>query len=98
VLRETEMTHEIVGTENFLHRTLAEVGVPPLHILRARNAQEYRFYELTGDLPEALHFRQFEGPETGEQIPLRERIVLGEESGSTDQEANPASGRVVLLE
>lgn len=98
VLRETEMTHEITGSENFLHRTLASVGVPALHILRARNAQEYRFYELTGDLPEALHFRHFEGPDISAQIPLRERILLGEESESMDPESNPASGRVVFHE
>jgi molybdopterin/thiamine biosynthesis adenylyltransferase/DNA-binding transcriptional regulator YhcF (GntR family) len=77
VLRETELTHEITGAEAFLHRTLGSVGVPPLHILRARNASEFRFYELTGDLPDALHFRHFEG--TADPHPLRERISLGEE-------------------
>ncbi len=59
-LREANFTHMITGEENFLHRSLASVGVPPLHILRAQNGTEYRFYELTGDLPEALHFRHFE--------------------------------------
>ncbi|MBN1437934.1 MAG: ThiF family adenylyltransferase [Anaerolineales bacterium] len=78
ILRETELTHEITGAETFLHRTLGSIGVPPLHILRARNASEFRFYELTGDLPEALHFRHFEDvPAAG--IPLRERISIGEE-------------------
>lgn len=60
VLRESTLTHIISGEEKFLHRTLASVGVPPLHILRAHNGVEYRFYELTGDLPDALHFRHFE--------------------------------------
>jgi len=60
VLREATMTHIITGEENFLHRTLASVGVPALHILRAHNGVEYRFYELTGDLQDALHFRHFE--------------------------------------
>ena len=50
----------VTGEENYLHRTLASVGVPPLHILRAHNGEEYRFYELSGDLPEALHYRHFE--------------------------------------
>ncbi len=59
-LREANFTHMITGDENFLHRSLASVGVPALHILRAQNGTEYRFYELTGDLPEALHFRHFE--------------------------------------
>lgn len=59
-LRESTLTHVISGEENFLHRTLSSVGVPPLHIVRAHNGVQYRFYELTGDLPEALHFRHFE--------------------------------------
>jgi hypothetical protein len=92
------MTHEILGNENFLNHTLASVGVPPLHILRARNAREYRFYELTGDLPEALHFRHFEGREAPGGVPLRERITLGEETGGTTPKPNPASGLVVLHE
>jgi molybdopterin/thiamine biosynthesis adenylyltransferase/DNA-binding transcriptional regulator YhcF (GntR family) len=60
ILRESTLTHIITGEENFLHRTLSSVGVPPLHILRAHNGAEYRFYELTSDLPEALHFRHFD--------------------------------------
>jgi len=60
ILREATMTHLITGDESFLHRTLASVGVPALHILRANNGQEYRFYELTGDLSETLHFKDFE--------------------------------------
>lgn len=60
VLRESTLTHIITGEEDFLHRTLASVGVPSLHILRAHNGVQYRFYELTGDLAEALHFRHFE--------------------------------------
>lgn len=59
-LRETEMTHRITGDEKFLERTLVGIGVPPLHIVRAFNGQEYRFYELTGDLEHALHFQDFE--------------------------------------
>ena len=51
VLRESTLTHIISGEENFLHRTLASVGVPPLHIVKAQNGVQYRFYELTGDLP-----------------------------------------------
>jgi hypothetical protein len=60
ILREAFMTHVITGEESFLHRTLSSVGVPPLHVVRAHNGVEYRFYELSGDLPEALHFRDYE--------------------------------------
>ena len=67
VLRESTLTHIISGEENFLHRTLASVGIPPLHIVKAHNGLQYRFYELTGDLPDTLHFHDFE----------RSRITLG---------------------
>jgi molybdopterin/thiamine biosynthesis adenylyltransferase/DNA-binding transcriptional regulator YhcF (GntR family) len=93
ILRETEMTHEITGGESFLHRTLGSIGVPPLHILRARNASEFRFYELTGDLPEALHFRHFEGVAAA-GTPLRERISLGAEV----EPADASKHRIVLHE
>jgi len=93
-LRETEMTHEITGVEPFLHRTLASIGVPPLHILRARNASEFRFYELTGDLAEALHFRHFEGSAPAAASPLRERISIGEEV----EPAGKIKSRIVLHE
>ncbi|HLE26677.1 MAG TPA: ThiF family adenylyltransferase [Anaerolineales bacterium] len=96
LLRETKMTHLITGSENFLQRTLASVGVPPLHILRAHDGREYRFYELTGDLPEALHFRHF----TGGAAPLERpgRIRLGGEVHLAEANDHRARGRVVLRE
>jgi adenylyltransferase/sulfurtransferase len=78
ILRETELSHAINGSENFLTRTLASVGVPALHIIRAYNAQEYRFYELTGDLPDALHFSHFELPAYEKPLKLSGRIKLKE--------------------
>ena len=78
ILRETELSHTINGDENFLMRTLASVGVPALHIIRAYNAQEYRFYELTGDLPDALHFSHFDLPAYEKPIKLSGRIKLKE--------------------
>ena len=95
-LRETELTHMITGEENFLHRTLANVGVPPLHILRAHNGQEYRFYELTGDLPEALHFHDFE--QTEQPQPNRSRIRLNDDSHAMPNTNTPTRGRVKLHE
>jgi len=74
ILREASMTHVITGEETFLHRTLASVGVPPLHIIRAHNGVEYRFYELSGDLPDTLHFRHFVTSIKIEQKPTRIRI------------------------
>ena len=82
-LRDAQFTHMITGDENFLHRTLASIGVPPLHILRAQNGVEYRFYELTGDLSEALHFSHFEQnvlgkgkSNGGERIRLKDEVRL----------------------
>jgi adenylyltransferase/sulfurtransferase len=95
-MRETEMTHVITGDESFLNRTLASVGVPPLHIVRAYNTQEYRFYELTGDLETALHFSDFEETSPTHRESIRGRIHLGETVRIEESRSNPARGRVVL--
>ena len=76
--------------------TLASLGVPPLHILRAHNGQEYRFYELSGDLPEALHFRHFEATDPGTPLESGPRIRLGGEVPWTEVASGDTSGRVVL--
>ena len=47
--RDMELTHRITGDEPYLHRTLAEVDVPPLGIIRAKNGSQRVFYEITGD-------------------------------------------------
>jgi adenylyltransferase/sulfurtransferase len=96
VVRETEMTHAITGSEPFLNRTLASVGIPPLHILRANNGREYRFYEMTGDLPEALHFTDFEETTPSRKTSIRKRIHLGEAVRLEDLRLNPARGKVTL--
>jgi hypothetical protein len=68
-----------------------------LHILRAQNGSEYRFYELTGDLPDALHFRHFETT----KIHISERKIDGrvrikDSVKLQDVPAHAASGRVKL--
>jgi adenylyltransferase/sulfurtransferase len=97
-LREIQMTHTITGDEPFLQLTLANVGVPALHILRAYNSEEYRFFELTGDLPEALHFKHFEKPQSPDPYNPPAKIRLGEEIADKNQEENPTRGRVVFLD
>jgi len=92
--RETTMTHSITGDEAFIHRTLASIGVPPLHILRAHNAQEYRFYELTGDVQESLHFNHFSGPISSPKEIIPGRIHIGDEVKMSDVPSNPAQGRI----
>ncbi|HSO13377.1 MAG TPA: ThiF family adenylyltransferase [Anaerolineales bacterium] len=98
VLREASLTHGISGEENFLHRTLASVGVPPLHILRVNNGIEYRFYELTGDLQDALHFHHFEktkisimNEDKTTRVRLKDHVKLDD-----DVPVHSASGRVKL--
>jgi hypothetical protein len=73
------MTHTITGGEPFLHRTLASIGIPPLHILRAYNAEEYRFYELTDSVSEILHFSHFKKTVLTESSLADSKIRLGEE-------------------
>jgi hypothetical protein len=93
-MREVKMSHLITGDEPFLHHTLASVGIPPLHILRANNTEEYRFYELTGDLKETLHFTDFE--DTSGDIPLRDRIKIGGKVKIKDPSQNPAAGKIKI--
>jgi len=97
-LREAQFTHMVSGEENFLHRTLANVGVPPLHILRAHNGYDYRFYELSADLPEALHFNHFEQTQSEKPLKIGDRIRLKEEVRLVDIAQNPARNRVRLLD
>jgi molybdopterin/thiamine biosynthesis adenylyltransferase/DNA-binding transcriptional ArsR family regulator len=95
-MRETEMTHAITGGEPFLNRTLASIGVPPLHILRAFNTREYRFYEMTGDLEEALHFSDFEETSPTRREAIRKRIRLSDRMMPDESPINPARGKVIL--
>lgn len=94
-MRDVNMTHIISGEEDFLDRTLQSVGVPLLHIVRATNGGEYRFYELTGDLDDALHFSHFsEAVHTPTPAP---RVQLGEEVEAAP-ESNDAGRRVHLID
>ncbi len=54
--REMNLTHRISGDEDFLERTFAEMDVPPLGIIRARNGSERVYFELTGDKETFLQF------------------------------------------
>jgi len=76
-----------------------------LHIVRAHNGVQYRFYELTGDLPEALHFRHFEqtritlSPETHSHVHIKEEAKLLDNQNVVKIKQpvlGPAHGRVKL--
>ncbi len=97
ILREIEMTHTITGDEPFSHLSLLAAGIPPLHVIRAFNATEYRFYELTGDLKDTLHFRHFERQDNRLMATaLRESIRLHSIPAAEEPPSNPAHGRVTL--
>jgi molybdopterin/thiamine biosynthesis adenylyltransferase len=56
IRREMRLTHRLSGDEDFLGRSLAELDVPPLAIIRARNGKERVYMELTGDKETFLQF------------------------------------------
>jgi molybdopterin/thiamine biosynthesis adenylyltransferase/DNA-binding transcriptional regulator YhcF (GntR family) len=95
-LREAQLTHNITGEEPFLNRSLASLSVPKLSIIRALNQDEYRFYELTGDLDEALHFRDFEPSAAHPRSILRERLAKAQEIPAAETPSGPAHGKVRL--
>jgi molybdopterin/thiamine biosynthesis adenylyltransferase/DNA-binding transcriptional regulator YhcF (GntR family) len=88
--RQPTLTHTISGEEDFLHRTLSSVGVPSLHIIKAHNGVEYRFYELTGDLEDALHFQHFE---SGQAKPVRPPAVHGRVKLKGPVGTDPGNGK-----
>lgn len=55
--RDLNLTNRITGREDFLHRTLAEIDMPPLSIVRARQGEQRVYLELTGDQATFFQFR-----------------------------------------
>ena len=54
--RDMNLTHRVSGAEDYLDRTLAELDVPPLSIIRARNGGDRIYLEMTGDAERFLAF------------------------------------------
>lgn len=100
-LREVHMAHVVTGDEPFVHRTLLAIGIPPLHVIRVRNDREYRFLELTGDLPETLHWSHFAGGARSAyasrvRLHPRPQIKIGEVVPDIAPPATPTRPRVVV--
>lgn len=93
LMREVNLTHTIRGDENFTDNTLASVGIPPLHVVRATNGREFRFYELNGDLEEALHFDDF--TEAVPSPPHSHRVQLGDK---VEEELAVAEKKIHLID
>lgn len=50
------MTHRLTGSESFLDYTLADVGIPPFDIVRARSKNRAQFLELSTDFDQVVTF------------------------------------------
>jgi adenylyltransferase/sulfurtransferase len=46
--------HSLNGTEEFLDKTLFEIGIPLLHIVGGRVGMNTTYYEFAGDEPEVF--------------------------------------------
>jgi hypothetical protein len=53
-LCEPELTHSLRGDEQYLTKTLAELGLPPYDIITGRQGLQMRHYLLANDRQEAL--------------------------------------------
>ena len=49
-----DTVHSIRGDEDFLDRTLFEIGIPPLHIVCGRVGMEIRYFEFSADAAEVF--------------------------------------------
>ena len=47
-----ESKHSFDGSEDFLDKTFAEIGIPPLHIISGRVGMNIKHYEFTDDVDE----------------------------------------------
>jgi hypothetical protein len=68
--REVVTFFKVRGTEAFLDRTLADIGVPPFDILIARTADRAIGLELTTDAPEVLGTLVLAGEVTADESEL----------------------------
>lgn len=53
-VRAPELTHTIDGSENFLHLTLEQIGIPPWDIVIGRQGMNRQFFELAKDKKRVL--------------------------------------------
>jgi adenylyltransferase/sulfurtransferase len=53
-MRDIKTLHTICGTEDFLHLTFAQIGIPPFDIIAARSGAKQVFFEFSGDAPRVL--------------------------------------------
>lgn len=53
-IRNVSMSNIVSINDKFIDRTLQEVGIPPFHIICARNGKEVRYFELTQDIKKTL--------------------------------------------
>jgi molybdopterin/thiamine biosynthesis adenylyltransferase len=55
-LVQIDTFHDVYGTEDFLDRTLADIGIPPYEILTGRAGTKEIHYEIAGDRDRVFRF------------------------------------------
>lgn len=60
--------HRIANDTSFLDTRLGDLGIPPGHIIRARQNGTYCYLELTGDFPAALRSGAVGGSARGKEV------------------------------
>ena len=53
-MREPDLTHSLNGTEDYLDKTLAELGLPLYDIITGRAGWDMKHFLIAGDREEAL--------------------------------------------
>ncbi|MFH1562148.1 MAG: ThiF family adenylyltransferase [Nitrospirota bacterium] len=53
-IRRLEMTNTVTLKDEFVNKTFAEVGIPPFHIIAARNGREIKYFEFSRDMKKIL--------------------------------------------
>ena len=54
--RDMQLTHTIAGNEPYLNRTLAQIDMAPLAIIRAKSGENRSYLEITGDKESFFQF------------------------------------------
>ena len=50
-----ESKHSFNGSEDYIAKTFAEIGIPPLHIITGRAGMDNRYYEFSADVAEVFN-------------------------------------------
>jgi len=57
-LMDIKMTHTVRADDGMADMTIAEIGLPLLHIIAVRKGRSYNYYEVTGDMKRVFKKRE----------------------------------------